>query len=651
VLRLKHSQKTLSSEDLVSFETMWKECTSDILHCTSLSACGHPGGSMSSLHFLLALYALSNITPENLKTKERDRIIVSNGHISPGVYSVLAQYGFFDREEMILNFRKTGSIFSGHVENGVPGVEWNTGNLGQGLSTACGIAWVQKQQKQSNKVIVCMGDGEQQKGQISEARRFATQFRLNNLIALIDLNRYQIGGATQNIMQQDISAEYKASGWNVLEVKGGHNFEDVFQGLRKAWINQVKNPNVPTVILLHTLMGYGVSFMQDICDYHGKACSEEEHAKAMDELNLENRLKEFQDKRKALPYMSSARVVEHQKKPKVNLGIPITYDVKTYIDNRSAYGSALADLGRLNNTDDKYAKIVGISCDLEASVKMSEFRKESPKYFIEGGIQEHNNAVVAGAISKENMQTFFSTFGIFGVDEVYNQQRLNSFNETNVKTVCTHLGLSVGEDGPTHQSIDYVGLLRNIFGYQVLIPADPNQTDHMVRYAAGIYGNVFIGMGRAKTPIISQDGQTPYFGSDYTFELGQANIIREGNDATIMSYGPLLIYAFEAAKKLKEEHDLNVRVINMGSLVPCDEVAIVAASNETKIIVTMEDHHIDTGLGSIVASVLASKQLSPKFKALGVARFSYSGAPSELYREHGLDVENVVKTVTTLSLQ
>jgi transketolase len=149
---------------------------------------------------------------------------------------------------------------------------------------------------------------------------------------------------------------------------------------------------------------------------------------------------------------------------------------------------------------------------------MSGFRKISPAAFIEGGIQEHHNAVVAGRLAKEGFLAFFSTFGVFGVCETYNQQRLSDINKAGVKIVCTHLGLDVGEDGPTHQNIDAIGLLRGIFGFEIFLPVDANQTDHVVRYVARARGNQFVGMGRSKLPIVAKADGKPYFDASYRFQ-------------------------------------------------------------------------------------------------------------------------------------
>ncbi len=167
---------------------------------------------------------------------------------------------------------------------------------------------------------------------------------------------------------------------------------------------------------------------------------------------------------------------------------------------------------------------------------MDAFHKLSEKAYFESGIQEHHTATMAGAASKEGFASFFSTFGTFGVTEVFNQLRLNDINHTNLKLVCTHLGLDVGEDGQTHQCIDYIGLLQNLFGFSIFMPADPNQTDRIVRYAAGRPGNFFVGMGRSKIPPIPDESGEPAFAGAYRFVPGKADR-REGKDGQILSHG------------------------------------------------------------------------------------------------------------------
>ncbi|OVE73660.1 transketolase [bacterium B13(2017)] len=644
-MKIDPKQELLTDEQLSILNQMWKDSVEDILNSTSLATCGHPGGSMSSIHFLLVLYGLANIRLNTVSSKERDRVIISHGHISPGLYATLARYGFFDRDEMVLNFRKMASKYAGHVEMGVPGVEWNTGNLGQGVSAACGIALAGKYNNLDVKTIVCMGDGEQQKGQISEARRAAVKFKLNNLIGIIDYNHCQIGGDISDIMPQDIHQNYLSDGWNVLQVENGHDFQEIYKALRKVWNNDVEKKEHPSVIIAKTIMGYGVSFMSEKCDFHGRACKPDEHEKACLELNIENKLTHLKEKRNQLPFGTAPR--DPFVPPKINIdpGETITYDVNVLTDNRSAYGAALVDLAKKNNFDSTKNSIIGISCDLEGSVKMTAFKNMDPKSFFECGIQEHHSAVMAGSLSKEGLQVFFSTFGVFGVDEVYNQQRLNGFNNTNVKTVCTHLGLSVGEDGPTHQGIDYIGLLRNIPNYSIFIPADPNQTDHVIRHVASRYGNYFVGMGRAKTPVITNKVGEPFFGNDYEFIPGKMELLREGSDATIIANGPLLDYALKVADKLSKKNSLQIRVLNMCSVIPFDREAIKRAVKETGALLTVEDHYYCTGIGSIVDQVLVEEQLALPVKHLGVKCFVGSGTPPELYKDQGMGLDDIEEQI------
>ena len=639
-MKIDISQDKLTNEQLNSLQEMWLLCVRDILNATTLAGCGHPGGSMSSLHFLLLLYGIANITPEKINSPERDRVIISHGHISPGIYSVLSRYGFFDSEEAVINFRKLGSKYAGHIERGVPGIEWNTGNLGQGLSAGVGISLAGKVKDLNYKTIICMGDGEQQKGQISEARRTAVKFKLDNLISIIDYNRYQICGSISDIMPQNIEENYSSDGWNVIHVENGHDFQELFSAFRKVWNKEIIKKDSPTLIMARTTMGNGVSFMSTGFDFHGRACTLQEHKKAFEELGLKNNIDELKEKRNSLPPYSCASTPFVPPKVNIDAGAPIIYNTDVVTDNRSAFGAALADLAKRNNFDPSKNKVVGISCDLESSVKMSSFKKTDPKHFFECGIQEHHAAVMAGSMSKEGFQVFFSTFGIFGVDEVFNQQRLNSFNKTNIKTVCTHLGLSVGEDGPTHQCINYIGLLRNIPNYSIFLPADPNQTDHIIRYIASVYGNFFVGMGRATTPVITNSDGKPFFDSNYKFVPGKADILRTGNDATIIAIGPLVDYAMKTAKKFKNE-SLNIRVINMASVIPCDKNAIINAAKETKAILTIEDHYVYTGIGSIIDQILIENGISVPVRHLGVTNFALSGTPAELYKDQKMGLDNI----------
>ena len=230
-------QNELTQEQITKLHTMWNRCATRIILSTTLAGSGHPGGSLSSLHILLVLYSVIRHRPTEPGWPDRDRVVISIGHISPGVYSVLAEFGYFSEEDFLSEFRRAGSSCAGHIEQTMPGVEWNTGNLGQGLSVGTGICLAQNLLARPGKTIVLMGDGEQQKGQISEARRFAIKFGQGNLIGIIDRNHLQIGGSTEEVMPVRVRDEYTSAGWNVLYVPDGNDFQTVFKALKRAWVH------------------------------------------------------------------------------------------------------------------------------------------------------------------------------------------------------------------------------------------------------------------------------------------------------------------------------------------------------------------------------------------------------------------------------
>ncbi len=642
MFKISLDQVSLEDGQKKALTQMWQQCMRRIIVSTTLAGSGHPGGSMSSLHLLLMLYATMSHDPGDPCRVDRDRLIVSMGHISPGVYSVLCEFGYLSEDNFCLEFRRAGSAFSGHVESCVPGVEWNSGVLGQGLSAGTGMALGLKLQGKKNRVFVLMGDGEQQKGQISEARRFAVKYGLNNMACLIDRNYLQICGSTNLVMPQDIRADYAAAHWNVLYVNDGHDFDAIFQALRSVYHYEAGDPRNPVAIIARTIMGKGVSFMENKAKYHGSTLNEEEAAKALDEIGVDNPLPELTQRRRSCS-LSQKHFSRPLVYPAIETGTPRTYGLETRTDNRSAYGNALEDLAVLNNAG-PVPGVIGFSCDLEGSVKMGGFHKVSGSAYFEAGIEEHHTATASGAISREGFATFFSTFGIFGVTEVYSQMRLNDINHTNLKLVCTHLGLDVGEDGQTHQCIDYIGLLRNLFGFSVFIPADPNQTDRIIRYVAARPGNFFVGMGRSKLAPITDESGLPAFAGDYSFSPGKADWLRAGGQAAILAYGPMIFEAVKASEMLAENHGVSVAAINFASIKPLDVEAITRAA-QTGLIVTAEDHRIDTGLGSMVATIIAENSLPCRLVRLGVKKYGSSGKPEDLYASEGIDSEGIMKAV------
>jgi transketolase len=644
--KLNPNNDQLSTEEFQKLAEMRKRCARRILLSTSLAASGHPGGSLSSLDLLLVTYGIMNHKPAEPLWQERDRVVMSIGHISPGVYSVLAEYGYFTEGDFLTGFRRAGSGFPGHVEKIVPGVEWDTGNLGQGLSVGVGMAMALKLKGSTSKVIVFMGDGDLQKGQASEAMRFAHKYKLNNLLVIVDRNRLQICGSTEEIMPSNIQGLFAACCWNVELLDDGHDYQKIFKKLSAVYNGGGTHPERPTVISARTVMGKGVSFMENLAKYHGSPLKADQLVQAFAELGVDNDYEKWRELR-TRPVSTATRLENRVSYPKIDAGTPVVYGTDKKTDCRSAYGTALYELAKVNNFPGRTPKIVGVSCDLEGSVKMGDFRKHMPEAFLECGIQEHHAATMAGAISREEMATFFSTFGVFAVSEVYNQNRLNDINDTNVKVVATHLGLDVGEDGPTHQGIDYIGLMHNYFNFQVFIPADPNQTDRIIRHVAAVPGNHFVGMGRSTMTVVQKEDGSPFFDADYAFIPGKGDWVRRGGDGTIISHGALCPAVMEAWQLLRAE-GISVSVLLMASIVPFDRQSVMAAVQSGGPLLTVEDHHVNTGVGAMVATVLADEGMSCRFRRLGVTHYGSSGKPADLYAAQGLDAAGIVKAFKAL---
>ena len=618
-------------------------CRRNAVTMVSLADSGHPAGSLSSTEMYLAVYGVADLTPKNCSDVDRDYVSISHGHTSPGAYAALAEWGFFSSMDAVAHFRQCGSPFQGHVERDVPGIDWGSGNLGQGLSAGVGFALAQKARKNGRRTYVLMGDGGQTKGQSAEARRIAVKENLTNLTALVDWNNIQISGTLESVMPADIPALWRADGWNVLECDG-HSFRELYAALRLG-----ASGDRPTVILCRTVMGRGVSFMENTPEFHGKAPRTELYVQAMKELGGDPSLLDEARKLRGSAQIPAGRHVAPSKAD-LDPGEPVTYGTDKKTDNRSAFGTALADIGEKNYEKEGRTPVLVFDCDLAGSVKTGDFAKKCPDWFIQAGIQEHSTATAAGAASTAGVVSLWADFGVFGLSETYNQQRLNDINSANLKTVLTHVGLDVGEDGKTHQAIDYVGLLRNTFGWKLVVPGDPNQTDRATRWALGEAGCVCIAMGRSKLGVLADEQGDPLFGGDYRFRYGEAVLVRPGKDGAIFALGAMTERAVKARDILREKHGLEVSVYCVSSPLAPDDGALREAAATGRIL-TCEDHSVNSGMGSILAARMTELGLSASFRAVGVHTYGESGSSPDVIAAMGLDEISLAKAFESLPVK
>lgn len=610
-----------------------RQVRGDVIRMTTLAGSGHPGGSMSSAEIFALLWSQANVDPSKPRMEGRDRIIVSHGHTSPGVYATLGRLGFFDLADAVRTFRLAGSHFEGHVERSIPGIELTTGNLGQGVSAACGFALADRLSGYRNRVWAVTGDGEQQKGQISEARRFAVAHQITNLTVVVDLNGLQISGRTSQVMPQNLAEEYRADGWEVVIVDG-HDLDTLYEALRPA-----DAPEAPRVVLARTVMGKGVSFMEDDAQFHGRALTREEAARALAELGLENDLERLIAERKSCRPGSTFFEIPSTLSILDLPGTPRTYGPDSSGDNRSAFGQALLDMAEVNR--DRIPMV--FDCDLAGSVKTAAFGKAWPDHYFQSGIMEHHTASAAGAASLADRVVFWADFGVFAADETFNQHRLNDINVTNLKVVATHCGLDVGPDGKTHHCTKYLALMCCLHNNFAIVPADPNQTDRAIRYAACHPGNFFIAMGRSKTPVITAEDGTPFFGGAYKYVHGKPDHLRKGTDVVIAAMGGMCARAIEAGRHLAGK-GISAAVFGISAPL-CITPAFVKKLSAYRLIVTYEDHDVETGLGSRLAVAMADSAVGVPLLRIGVQGYGMSGEPDDLYRLQGLMPDQVAARI------
>lgn len=298
---------------------------------------------------------------------------------------------------------------------------------------------------------------------------------------------------------------------------------------------------------------------------------------------------------------------------------------------RESYGMALVELGRENKN------IVVLDADLSKSTKTIDFKKEFSERFFNAGIAEQNLMGVAAGMANVGCIPFASTFAVFATGRAFEIIR-NSicYPKVNVKIAATHAGITVGEDGGSHQSVEDIALMSSLPNMTVIVPSDHREAMQATKAAAKIYGPVYLRLGRCNTEDIFDD--------DYKFEIGKGTELKSGNDATIIATGMMVQKAIKASKELALE-GINVRVINMSTIKPIDRDIIIKAAKETNGIVTAEEHSVIGGLGAMVSQVVCSESPT-KVKMVGIQdKFGESGSPNELMEKYGLTSEKIIEEV------
>lgn len=626
-------KKRLNKDHLAFLNAFSQSCRHSIIAMLKQSQSGHPGGSLGCVDYLSLLYSF-------VLSHTGEPIVVSNGHISPAVYAVLAELGYIKKDEVIKGFRKIGYPYEGHVTRHVPGIWYGTGPLGAGISAASGFALAEKLKKSNKTVYALVGDGESQEGQVYEMMNFANKYKLDNFIVFMDYNQVQLTDSLKNIMPLSPKAQWEAAGWKVIEVNG-HDFSAMWKALQQAH----KAKGKPVMLLGHTIMGKGVPGMEadgkkHKATWHGKAPKPEQADEMLAALALnkkqEGLISSFQKQIRWKPKANAFLTLGST--TKIKPGKPRVYKADELTDCRTAYGKALLDLAKKNKS------VVALTADLAGSVKTSFVKDAYPDRHIDVGVAEQQMVSAAGGMSLDGLTPFCSTFGAFMTSRAKDQARVNDINHANVKMVATHCGLSVGEDGPTHQAIDDMGSMMGLFNTLVIEPADPNHCDRIIRFVASHYGNCYVRMGRHKIPVLTKENGKPLYDEKYVYKYGKCDLLRKGSDVTIAASGSTAIEALRAWEALKKS-GIDAEVVIMSSPKLFD-ATIFKSMKKTGKLLTVEDHTTKSGYAASLSRQLQLKGIHlERAIALGVDEYQLSGTAAALYDAAGISAKHIIRSV------
>ena len=586
------------------------------IRSTTAAGPGPPTTCLSAADIVSALFFHTmRYDPKNPKDLSCDRFVLSKGHAAPLLWGAWCEAGVIPENEL-LNLRKIDSDLEGHPTPRFPWVDVSTGSLGQGLSIGCGMAWDMKHFEANNaRTFVLLGDGECAEGSVWEAAAFAGHAKLNNLIAIVDVNRLgQSEAAMYGHNVETYARKFESNGWKAFCIDG-HDMQAVVMTLDAAMAESKQ----PVAIIAKTLKGGGVSFLADAPNMHGKPLSQEECARALKELGTPPWLEKY------------FRKTSGNTKATVAAGKPAApqYNLGDKVATRAAYGTALVKVGKVN------PKVVVLDGDTKNSTFSETFYQAFPERFIECYIAEQNMVGMALGLSARGKIPFASTFGAF-LSRTFDQIRMSAISKKSIKLCGSHAGVSIGEDGPSQMALEDLAMMRAIPNCAVLLPSDAVATEKLVAVAAETDRMVFIRTQRPATPVL--------YNNDESFEIGGSKVLKKsGNDqVTLVAAGVTLIEALKAYEVLAKE-GITVRVIDQYSLKPIDPTNLEKAAKETEAIITVEDHYPQGGLGDAVLDVLA--QISCPVYKIAVTDVSRSGKPNELMALYGIDCDGIVKKV------
>ncbi len=603
--------------DIKALETMARKLRRLVIRMTTAAGSGHPTSCMSCADLVAALFFHEmRWDPRDPEARNVDSFILSKGHAAPILWAVLSEAGAIDENPMTL--RKLGSSLEGHPTPNNPWVRVATGSLGQGLAAANGVALANRLDGIAARIFCLMGDGECSEGSVWEAAQFASLNKLENLVAIVDVNGLgQSGDAPYHHDTGVFARRFEAFGWRAVEIDG-HDMRAILDALAAA------RKGGPVAIIARTEKGKGVSFLEGAPGWHGKALDRAQMKKALAELGEAKTDIEVRPRR-----IGAFHPPQRKKVPPIKLA----YKTSDKLATREGFGHALEQLG------DLMSEIVVIDGDVKNSTYTAAFGKRHPERFFEGFIAEQDMVGAALGLAVSGRIPYVATFASF-LTRAYDFIRMAAYSRPPHLVFCgSHSGVSVGEDGPSQMGLEDIAMFRALLDSKVFCPSDVVSAARLTEEAARVDGIVYIRTARPKSPVL--------YANDEPFPLGGSKILRRSKqDAyTVVAAGVTVHEALAAYEALKRRKIL-LRVIDAYSIKPLDAKTMTRAARETKGVIVVEDHWREGGLGEAVAASIGP--LAP-FYHLAVDKAPRSGSGEELLERHGISRHAIAKTVLSLA--
>jgi transketolase len=603
--------------DLETLHQVAQQIRVDGIRASTRAGSGHPTSSMSAADLIAVLggrHLRYDWAHPDLPTN--DHLIFSKGHASPLLYAFYKACGVIDDAEL-MTYRTFGSRLQGHPTPVIPWVDVATGSLGQGLPIGVGIALAGMYlDKLPYRVWVLCGDSELAEGSIWEALDKAAHYRLDNLTVIADINRLGQRGETEfgwNL--EPYRRRVEAFGCRALVIDG-HNLEEI----DGAYVDARETLDRPTVILAKTIKGKGFSEIENKEGWHGVALPPDMAVRAIDELGGERDLRiEVRKPEKGTPAIKP----EH-----VEVTLP-TYTLGDKIPTRKAYGDAITALG-------VRPEVVALDGEVSNSTHADEFKKVYPARFFEMFIAEQQMVSAAVGLQVRGYVPFASTFAAF-FSRAYDFIRMAAISQADIRLSGSHAGSEIGADGPSQMALEDLAALRAVHGSTVLYPSDAVSCAKLVAQMADRPGISYIRTTRNAYPVLYDNGDA--------FPIGGAKVVRrsDGDRAAVVAAGVTVHNALAAADKLATE-GIPLRVIDCYSIKPINaEVLRQAAKDCGGILIVVEDHYPEGGLGAAVMEALAGDDQPPRIFHLAVRNVPGSGKPSDLMAAEGIDADGIAK--------